>query len=354
MYALEFENRMTVLLPGTDPEAMKKLLVYAEELDRDSTCPQSEFFKKTFVEFGLVKQHYGHEIANRLINLAKIFTLNPHEIRGAANLLIDGIEPEKIEQMAIDGLCDLCDRTEQENQEHRATMESTPVAQMYKDYPWFSDLCQLLEKGYCTPQKDNIHFIFEACSKLTFTASYRNYFGCDYIISCREYDKYSLKRLYCLLHFFEVAKTELKEYSESWDWKVPKPGFLKEWADAAFRYERVQQMIGEIHHRHNDFEDTVKIYIGTINGWSVGMTRTDEPHQYVKRVEFGVSYTGNSYSSLDDSVVLHVAHDVGISWLIDGYYDVERHKRYDEGKSTILRAYVDSINYIKKFEWIEV
>lgn len=352
MYALEFENRMTVLLPGLDIEAMKSLLSYAAELDRDSVCPQSEFFKKAYAEFSLIKQHYGHELANRLFNMATVFTFNPHEISGCAELLNNGMEAGEIEKMALDGLCDLCDSPEQ-LQEHETVMADTPDAQMYKDKPWFSDLCQLLEKGYCTPQKDNLHSIFEACGKLKFTASYRDYFNCDYIISCREYDKYSLKRIYCLLHFLETAKAELKEYSESWDWKAPKPGFLKEWADAAFRYERVQQMIGEIHHRHNDFEDTVKIYIGTINGWSTGMTHTDDPHQYVERVEFGVSYTGNSYSSLDDSVVLHVAHDIGISWLINGYYDVERHKRYDEGKSTVLRAYVDSINYIKKFEWVE-
>ena len=350
IYKLEFENRMHALVYGIDSEAMKKILTYAGELDRDCICSQSEFLKKAYVEYGLVKQHNGNEIAYRIFNLSKTFILNPHEIRGAANLLRVGRGPEEIQQMAIDGLCG---RTEQENQEHEAALENIQEALMYKDKPWFSDLCQLLEKGYCIPQRDCIYSISEACSNLRFTAGYRSFFGQDYVICCKEYDRYSLKRDNCLQYFLEKTRAELKEYSQEWDWKAPKPGFLKEWAEAAFRYERVKQMLDELQHKNAGFEGNIKIYVGTIGGWSIGKTKTNEPHNYVECVNFDVDYTGNPYTGLNDSIVLYVDHEVGIHWLLSGYYDEERHKRYDEDKSTVLRAYVDSINYIKKFEWIE-
>jgi len=41
-----------------------------------------------------------------------------------------------------------------------------------------------------------------------------------------------------------------------------------------------------------------------------------------------------------------------ISWFVSGYHDKERHRRYDMGKDTTLRAYVDSINVIRRLEWV--
>ena len=121
MDAGEFESRMTALLPGIDPEAMKNLLSYANELDQERVCSKDEFFKRTYVEFRLVKQHFEQEFAIKLFDLAKTFTLNPFEVRGEANLLRGGVELEKIGQMAVDGNCD---RTEQERQESDDTMEA--------------------------------------------------------------------------------------------------------------------------------------------------------------------------------------------------------------------------------------
>lgn len=102
----EFESSMNALLPGLNPEAMKILISYAEELDRDGTEPKEVFFKETYVEYYLVNQHYGKEIAQQLFDLSETFTLNPFEIRGAAIHLRDGVNCEKIAQMAIDGLCE--------------------------------------------------------------------------------------------------------------------------------------------------------------------------------------------------------------------------------------------------------
>jgi hypothetical protein len=105
-----------------------------------------------------------------------------------------------------------------------------------------------------TVESEHIDPIMEACRKLKFTAGYRNFFGRHYIIACKETDKYLLKRQDCLLYFLNIAETELREYSENHRWDAPKPGFLSEWAAAAFRYERVKQMLDEIHRYHDGFD----------------------------------------------------------------------------------------------------
>jgi len=121
MNAQEFERRMSALLPGLDPEAMKSLVSYAEELDRDGTEQKEVFFRETYIEYSLVKEHDGEDIAQRLINYSKTHCLNPFEIRGAANYLRDDVELDKIAQMSIDGLCD---REGQEWQESKDALEA--------------------------------------------------------------------------------------------------------------------------------------------------------------------------------------------------------------------------------------
>ena len=223
----------------------------------------------------------------------------------------------------------------------------------YEKEPWYAALCFLLENGYCTPAKEYMHPIFEACSKLSFRVGYRRYFGFDYIISCGEYDHCSLKRYDCLAYFLKIATGELSEYSADYTWKAPKPGMLKEWAAAAFRYERLLQMINEIYHHASGIEGIVKIYVGTIGGWSVNVTKTEYPHPYIDHINFCVEYTSNAYSGLEDEVILNIEHHLGIEWFLSHYHDEERHRRYDEGKSTTLRAYVDRINVIRRLEWVE-
>ncbi|MCL2047384.1 MAG: hypothetical protein FWG87_01540 [Defluviitaleaceae bacterium] len=225
--------------------------------------------------------------------------------------------------------------------------------QIYENEPWYADLHRLLENGYCRTKYEYKNSIFSVCGKLSITISYRRYFGCDYIIRCGERDRYSLKRYNCLAYFLEKAKKELNEYSENIRWDSPKAGFLKEWADAAFRYERLRQMMDEIYHHHNDFENIVKIYVGTIGSYCSRITKTENPHRYISNISFCVEYTSNAYSGLEDQIILQIDHQLGIDWFIGSYYNTEWHSRYEEGKNTTLRAYVDSLNVIRRLEWVE-
>ncbi len=117
----DFNHKMTVLLSNIDLGAMKALQTYATELNRDGTCSEADFFKQMYVELSLVKKHYGNEIALQLFNLSKTNCLNPFEVRGAANLLRDGVKLEEIFQMCMDGKCD---RTEAEWQESKNAMKA--------------------------------------------------------------------------------------------------------------------------------------------------------------------------------------------------------------------------------------
>jgi hypothetical protein len=222
----------------------------------------------------------------------------------------------------------------------------------FESKPWYAELCLLLEDGYCITKKEYKYPIFDACDKLSVTVSFRNYFGLDYFVICEEYDSYYMNRHKCISYFLEKAKEELSEYSQDFTWKTPKPGLFKQWADAAFRYERLRQMRDEMYHRHSDFDDNVKIYVGTVGGYGYGVTKTENPHTYISNVNFDVEYTSSAYSGSDDTVILNITHELGIEWFVNDYYDVERHKRYDEGKDTTLRAYVDNINVIRRLEWV--
>ena len=102
----EFKEKMSALLPCADSEGLSKLITYAKELDADKTEPMSQFFHDTYIEFTLVTRQYGQEIALQLLDICKTFTLNPFEVRGAAMQLSNGVEPDKIGQLAVDGKCD--------------------------------------------------------------------------------------------------------------------------------------------------------------------------------------------------------------------------------------------------------
>jgi len=174
-----------------------------------------------------------------------------------------------------------------------------------------------------------------------------------YFVVCGEYDHYALKRYDCLSYFLEKAEEELTECSEGYTWKAPKSGLFKEWAAAAFRYERLRQMLDESYRHRDGFDGITKVYVGKIGGYGLGVTKTENPHQYITHVNFNVEYTSNTYSGLDDTVILNIDHELGNAWFVNGYHDIERHKRYDEGKDTTLRAYVDRINVIRQLEWVE-
>jgi len=63
MNAENFQNKMSELLPLVDLEAIKTIQSYATELDRDGIHPEATFYKEMYIEFCLVKKHYGYKIA---------------------------------------------------------------------------------------------------------------------------------------------------------------------------------------------------------------------------------------------------------------------------------------------------
>jgi hypothetical protein len=102
----EFRDAMTALLPDMAPEILQDFTDSANDLDAREVHPKSEYFRDTVIEFALVSRHYRPEVTQQLLEVCKTFTLDPHEIRGAASLLRDGAKPSKIEEMAYEGLCD--------------------------------------------------------------------------------------------------------------------------------------------------------------------------------------------------------------------------------------------------------
>jgi len=243
--------------------------------------------------------------------------------------------------------------TEERGQNNFIIKPKIKGVQTFECEPWYADLCLLLDEGYCVSKKEYKHSIFKACKKLEVQISYRNYFGRDYFVICGEFEHYNLKRHDCLAYCLENTKSELTKYSQDCGWETPRPGFFKEWSAAAFRYERLRQMLDEIYRYHSGFDKIMKVYVGTIGGYGSRLTKTENPHPFITHVNFDVDFTSNTYSGLNDSIILDIDHDLGIEWFINGYHDVERHRRYDEGKDTTLRAYVDSINVIRRLEWIE-
>lgn len=119
MGAAEFEKLMYGLLPDASLTAMMNWKGYAGTLEANGTHTKAEFFLEMFIEFDLVKQHYGEKIAMKLFDYAEHFTLNPFEVRGAANHLRDGKHISEIADLTVEGVCD---RTSQEwNESEQAT-----------------------------------------------------------------------------------------------------------------------------------------------------------------------------------------------------------------------------------------
>jgi hypothetical protein len=103
----EFAARLSELVPGADVEGIRRLIIYAKYLEREGAEPIGDFFKNTLIEYYLVSEQYGQEIALQLIDICKsYFTLNPFEMRGAAYHLKQGVAPADIESLIEDGQLD--------------------------------------------------------------------------------------------------------------------------------------------------------------------------------------------------------------------------------------------------------
>lgn len=101
-----FESRIRELLPEASDAALKKWVEYAQELDRDGTEHETDFYDSTYVELSLIKRRQGLQTATELFNYGEHFTFNPFELRGAASLLTEGWPLEKIQAYAVENGCD--------------------------------------------------------------------------------------------------------------------------------------------------------------------------------------------------------------------------------------------------------
>lgn len=116
----QFESRIRELLPEASNAAMKQWVKYAQELDRDETEPEADFYDSTYVELSLIRKHQGAEIATKLFNYGERFVFNPFELRGAASLLTDGWPLEEIKAYTVENGCD---PTEAEYEESKVALE---------------------------------------------------------------------------------------------------------------------------------------------------------------------------------------------------------------------------------------
>jgi len=106
MDAGEFESRVKMMFPDGSPNAMSEWISYADELEAETGHPKVKSLLEYCVEFSLIIQNYGAEIALQLFNLAESSCPNVFELRGAAKLLKDGTEISKVHNIVLEN--DLC------------------------------------------------------------------------------------------------------------------------------------------------------------------------------------------------------------------------------------------------------
>ena len=147
----EFRNSMSTLLSNPDSEAINNLISYADELTFSGVATESEYFKNTFVEFVLVTQNYNKETVEKLLEVCKMVALAPHEIRGAANYLKNGTEPQNTMDMVIDGKCDRTPEEYRESKEALAAYENGTL-----DYHAKPDISSELNKSLKKSELPNV------------------------------------------------------------------------------------------------------------------------------------------------------------------------------------------------------
>lgn len=100
---IDFQLRIKELLSDYNQESMINWLKRSNEIKR---IPSSEFYKWLLEELSLVCEQYNVDIAKKLFNYGEIFTLDPYEIKGAAEHLKAGGDINKICDLALEGLLD--------------------------------------------------------------------------------------------------------------------------------------------------------------------------------------------------------------------------------------------------------
>lgn len=101
-----FSAKIQAMLLAPDPGATKEWLDYSDDLEQDGICDAADFRHVVCEELGVIQKEFGQEIADTLYNGGKEFTFNPFELRGAAELLKEGLSLKEVIDKAREGLCD--------------------------------------------------------------------------------------------------------------------------------------------------------------------------------------------------------------------------------------------------------
>jgi len=143
----------------------------------------------------------------------------------------------------------------------------------------------------------------------------------------------------------DMASHNLSCYSANLLMDTPKPGYEEQHKEAAAEVEMLKIWLKEFHRSNTD---STREFIGTISEMKSGKTYDGKP--LIDHLGFLVDI-GKSW--LDgDRRIFNVGPEVQ-EWLVSGQYDIDRHERYDEGKSDTVRITVDTIEYIRAIEWAE-
>jgi hypothetical protein len=153
----------------------------------------------------------------------------------------------------------------------------------------------------------------------------------------------------------EMAWHNVLCYSGNYAMTEPKDGMREDWEKAVAKAKIIDCMLDElpIHIQYDEVMKTRRYfrkYVGHIGAWSVSTTKTENPHPYVSKLEFDLEGFGVSDA---DNRILHINHQLGIDFLLSGQYDIDRHERYDEGKTAKLQIMVDNLGYIQEMRWAD-
>jgi hypothetical protein len=154
----------------------------------------------------------------------------------------------------------------------------------------------------------------------------------------------------------EMQEHNLSCYSKNYLCEKPKDGYEEKWQEAKERLQLITRMLDELPHlvydQEKDTSNTVRVFCGSVDGYAIGTTHTEDPHPYITKIDFSVDDGDNRYSD-DIRYLFEIDHQLGIDWFISGWYDKERHLRYGESKGHTVKITVDIINFIRKIEWVE-
>ena len=101
MDAAEFEAGMAALFPEGNSNAASHWISSAADVDAEIGHPRTKTLLEYYIEFGLVKQQFGDEIALRLFNNSVESCPAVYELRAAARLLQEGMEISIIHDQII-------------------------------------------------------------------------------------------------------------------------------------------------------------------------------------------------------------------------------------------------------------